>query len=71
MLEHGIISERCRESQKRIVELLNRKHKSASYGRDFAALVQRGYLQSLEGSSGGMWIISKRKADVEQLLKDD
>jgi hypothetical protein len=70
MLEQEITSERRRKKQADIVRLINRTHKPASYTRDFAALVKRGFLQSLEGPTGGTWIVPKRKADVEQLVKD-
>lgn len=72
MLEHGVVSERRRKTQADIVRLINRKHKSSSYTRDFANLVKSfGYLESSEGPTGGMWIRPNRKVAVEQIVKDD
>jgi hypothetical protein len=67
MLEHEITSERRRKSRSSIVHLINRTHNLDRYNRDFAALVKRGYLQSLEGPHGGMWMTSKGKDVVTRL----
>jgi hypothetical protein len=67
MLEHGIMSERRRETRADIVRLINRTHKAPTYARDFAALVKRGYLRSLEGPSGGYWLTPTGEAEARRL----
>jgi hypothetical protein len=67
MLVNEITSERRRENQTTIVRLINRKHQTTTYVRDFAWLVKRGYLCSREGPNGGMWINPQMKAEVERL----
>jgi hypothetical protein len=66
MLEHAIDSYRRRISRAFIVPLINRNHKPASYGRDFAALVKRGFLQTQEGPGGGYWLTLSGKAEVQR-----
>jgi hypothetical protein len=65
MLEHEITSERRRKSRADIVELINRTHKAQTYNRDFAALVRGGYLCSLKGPEGGVWMTPRGKAEAE------
>lgn len=67
MLEHEITSERRRQSRTAIVSLINRTHKSSSYGHDFAKLVKDGLLKSLEGPSGGYWLTAAGKKQAQRL----
>jgi hypothetical protein len=67
MLREKITARRCRQTQAHIVRRINRTHKPGSYKRDFAALVQRGWLQSEPGPEGGMWLTHQHKA-IEQAL---
>jgi hypothetical protein len=67
MLEHGITSQRRRRRREDIVRLINRTHNVSTYGRDFAGLVKRGYLSSLEGSHGGCWLTPAGKTEAERL----
>jgi hypothetical protein len=67
MLEHGIASERRRQSRAAIVRLINRTHKAQNYNRDFAALAKRGLLQTREGPGGGCRLTIKGKAEAERL----
>jgi DNA-binding IscR family transcriptional regulator len=71
MLEHEITSERRRKKRADIVRLINRTHKSQSYGRAFSGLVKRGYLRSLEGPNGGYWLTSAGGAEAERLRSSD
>jgi hypothetical protein len=67
MLEHEITSERRRKKRADIVRLINRTHKSQTYGRVFSDLVKRGYLRSLEGHGGGYWLAPAGRAEAERL----
>jgi hypothetical protein len=67
MLEHGITSERRRETRRAIVGKINRKHNPQNYNRDFAELVRRGHLKSREGPDGGVWMTPQGKAAAERL----
>jgi hypothetical protein len=68
MLREEITSHRRRKTRAAIVMLINRTHNPSSYGRDFADLVRRKYVESLEGPSGGMWLDLSRRDEIEQLL---
>ena len=67
MVAHEITSSRRRQTRREIVRLINSKHNSTSYGRDFAALVKGGFLSSREGPDGGVWLTSKGKTAAEHL----
>jgi hypothetical protein len=71
MLANEITSQRRRASRLDIVRLVNRKHKPATYGRAFAALVKRGYLDKCEGGRGGMWLTPAGRAEAERLRSSD
>jgi len=71
MLAAEITSWRRRETRASLVRRINRTHHAGTYGRDFAALVKRGLLESLEGPQGGVWINSRNKAEVTRLLAAD
>jgi len=66
MLAEEITSRRRRQTRAAIVRLINRNHKTTSYGRDFATLVKRGFLQSEQGPDGGVWMTPEGKAVVER-----
>ena len=67
MAEHEVTGERRRKYRADIVKLINRTHKSASYSRDFSALVKLGYLGSLEGPRGGYWLTVTGKTEAQRL----
>jgi hypothetical protein len=67
MSEHQIASERCRQTRKAIVRLINRTHKPQAYNHAFANLVKRRYLQAREGPGGGVWMTPAGKAEAARL----
>jgi hypothetical protein len=67
MLANEITSERRRKSRRQIVQLVNRWHRCASYNRAFAELVRCGYLQSLSGPTGGIWMTPRGKEAAKHL----
>jgi hypothetical protein len=68
MLREKITARRCRQTQAHIVRRINRTHKPATYKRDFAGLVQLGWLQSQSGPAGGVWLSHNHRAAIEQAL---
>jgi hypothetical protein len=67
MLANEITSYRRRKKRADVVLLINRTHNSDTYGRDFAALGKRGYLEAREGPKGGVWLTQAGKAEAERL----